>query len=134
MIFFSHKFFSNFSCPTIILFSKFSRPFVYSFCQIFQALRLIPALPLLGTLVQILVALRGRLTTRNQTDTCSKFHRKSSCQLSLIAMALSCFCGSLIFLFEKGFFAKRGTILITSLCFVQPSWQHTALSNKKSNI
>ena len=42
--------------PTVILFSKFSmpyvysRPYIYSFCQIFQALRLFPALRLLGTL------------------------------------------------------------------------------------
>ena len=59
MIFFPHKFahnLSNFSCPTVILFSKFSmpyiysRPYVYSFCQIFQALRLFPALRLLLTL------------------------------------------------------------------------------------
>ena len=54
--FFQHKFannLSNFSCPTVILFSKFSMPYVYSFCQIFQALRLFPALRLLRTLEYI---------------------------------------------------------------------------------
>ena len=55
LIKFAHNL-SNFSCPTVIFFSKFSmpyvysRPYVYSFCQIFQALRLFPALRLLGTL------------------------------------------------------------------------------------
>ena len=46
-----HLFFlTNFSGPTYILFAKFYRPYAYWFCQIFQALRLFPAIRLLRSL------------------------------------------------------------------------------------